>query len=315
MSDNDSVFITEFRIFDEFQPVVPADYVVKELVIDHSQNFISFDFASSSDPKTTTFYYQLEGFDEGWFMARMQRSATYTNLDGGAYTFRVRATDAEGNELINKATFRLRVRSPYYRTWWFYMLCLTSIGGLFYTLFRYREIQRLRQEQLRLRIARDLHDEVGSSLSAISILSASALHGVEKDLDAARFGNIGEKARAALDSISDIVWSVNPENDSMDKMLARMSTYAAEMLENAGTELRFEVGEGVESITLPMEKRKDFYLIFKEAIHNCAKRGSAVQSFTAFPEKTPSSACRSRAPKSPFRVSFWGAAGFCRRTA
>ncbi len=86
---------------------------------------------------------------------------------------------------------------------------------------------------------------------------------------------IGDKARAALDSISDIVWSVNPENDSMEKALARMSTYASEMLENVGAELRFEVGEGVESLLLPMEKRKDFYLVFKEAIHNCAKYAQA----------------------------------------
>jgi len=63
----------------------------------------------------------------------------------------------------------------------------------------------------------------------------------------------------------------------MEKALARMSAYASEMLENVGTELRFEVGAGVESLTLPMEKRKDFYLIFKEAIHNCAKYARAKQ--------------------------------------
>ncbi len=277
MQPNDSVFITEFRIFDLILPINPADFQQKEMVIDYDQNFILFDFSSSYDPAATTYWYKLEGFNRDWVQAREQRTATYTNLDGGAYTFRVRAADAEGNELVNKASFRLRVRSPYYRTWWFYGLCIASVGGLFYALFRYREIQRLRQEQLRLRIARDLHDEVGSTLSSISILSASALRGVEKDLDSARFGNIGEKARAALDSISDIVWSVNPENDSMEKALARMSTYASEMLENVGTELRFEVGEGVNALTLPMEKRKDFYLIFKEAIHNCAKYAQAKQ--------------------------------------
>lgn len=103
----------------------------------------------------------------------------------------------------------LRIRPPFWATWWFRTLCLVAIGD-FYAIFRYREIQRLRQEQLRLRIARDLHDEVGSTLSSISLLSASALNGVQKELDKARFGNIGEKARAALDSISDIVWSVNP---------------------------------------------------------------------------------------------------------
>ena len=101
------------------------------------------------------------------------------------------------------------------------------------------------------------------------------MNGLQQDLDNIRFGNIGDKARAALDSISDIVWSVNPENDSMEKALVRMSAYASDILENVGAELHFQVGAGVEALTLPMEKRKDFYLIFKEAIHNCAKYAHA----------------------------------------
>ncbi len=274
---SDSVFITQFRIFDEIQPFLPVDFQEKELIISHDQNFISFDFSSTFNFPATTFWYRLEGFDHDWFQARLQRSATYTNLDGGSYTFRVRATDPEGNELLGKAQFMLRVQPPFYQTWWFIGLAAAVFFGLVWLIFQYHLRQRLEKEAIRLRIARDLHDEVGSTLSAISILSASTLHGVQKDLDAARFGNIGEKARAALDSISDIVWSVNPENDSMEKALARMSAYAAEMLENVGTELRFEVGPGVETLTLPMEKRKNFYLIFKEAIHNCAKYARASQ--------------------------------------
>ncbi len=127
----------------------------------------------------------------------------------------------------------------------------------------------------RQRIARDLHDDVGSTLSSISILSESYLRSGHIEADKSRFGDLGDKARTALESISDIVWSVNPDNDSMEKLLARMSAFASEMLENAGAELLFQVGENIESMALPMEKRKDFYLIFKEAIHNCAKYAQA----------------------------------------
>ena len=259
---------------------LPVDFSAAEppaITVDYTQNILRFEFTCPDfyQSEKITFHYQLEGFEPARRFAGFSRSAVYTNLDGGNYRFLVWATNADGFLCEQPAVFLLRVVPPFYRTWWFYTLCFASVGLLFYAIFRYREIQRLRQEQLRLRIARDLHDEVGSTLSSISILSASALRGVEKDLDNARFGNIGDKARAALDSISDIVWSVNPENDSMDKALARMSTYASEMLENVGAELRFEVGEGVESLTLPMEKRKDFYLIFKEAIHNCAKYAQA----------------------------------------
>lgn len=275
-SGKDSVFIHTFRIFDKIQPVEPAHFQEQAFELEYAQNFITFEF-DCANPTYPILWYKLEGFDHDWFQTRTSKQASYTNLDGGDYIFRVKATVESGNEMTQTASFRLHVKSPYYRTWWFYVLCLASVGGIFYAIFRYREIQRLRQEQLRLRISRDLHDEVGSTLSSISILSVSAPRGVEKDLDNARLGNIGDKARAALDSISDIVWSVNPQNDSMEKVLARMSAYASELLENVGTELHFEVGAGVEALTLPMEKRKDFYLIFKEAIHNIVKYAGAKQ--------------------------------------
>ncbi len=152
---------------------------------------------------------------------------------------------------------------------------LLGIGVFVFT--RLREQQRRRSEAMRQKIASDLHDDVGSTLSSISILSESFLRNEETSLDKTRFGNIGHKARTALDSISDIVWSVNPDNDSMEKLLTRMSSYASEMLENVGAELLFQVGENMESISLPMEKRKDFYLIFKEAINNTAKYSGATQ--------------------------------------
>ncbi len=271
--------ITGVFALDQRLPVDFSDTETPAITVDHAQNILRFEFTCPDfyQSEKITFQFQLEGFDAVRRDAGFSRSAVYTNLDGGNYRFLVWATNADGFQCEQPAVFSLRVVPPFYRTWWFYGLCLLSVGFVFYVIFRYREIQRLRQEQLRLRIARDLHDEVGSTLSSISILSESALRGVQKDLDAARFGNIGEKARAALDSISDIVWSVNPENDSMEKALARMSAYASEMLENVGTELRFVVAPGVESLSLPMEKRKDFYLIFKEAIHNCAKYARATQ--------------------------------------
>jgi len=276
MQPGDSVFITEFRIFDKIQSIQPSDFREMEFVIEHAENFISFDFASSADPAMDiAWWYRLDGFDRDWVQTRAWRTATYTNLDGGSYIFRVRATDAEGSELVGNAQFRLRVRLPFYKTWWFISLTLAAFFGLVWLIFQNRLRQRLEKEAIRLRIARDLHDEVGSTLSSISILSQSSLRGVEQDLENARLGNIGDKARAALESISDIVWSVNPQNDSMEKVLARMSAYASEMLENVGAELRFEVGPEVEALSLPMEKRKDFYLIFKEAVHNCAKYARA----------------------------------------
>jgi len=204
-------------------------------------------------------------------IARMEKDADFEAERNQARLAQAQKDAAAAAELDHQKTTRNGLLGG--------LLAVLALSGAGFYTFRKRQKLRTerREAENRQRIARDLHDEVGSTLSAISILSASTLHGVQKDLDQARFGNIGDKARAALDSISDIVWSVNPENDSMEKTLARMSTYASEMLENVGAELHFEVGEGVELLTLPMEKRKNFYLIFKEAVHNCAKYARARQ--------------------------------------
>jgi len=276
--------IVGFNIYDRAVPLPPpieqgGQQVFPEMRLGPDQEVFSVEIGAFgfTAPEQTRLLYRLSA-EDAWQEAGAQRTFTFNRLPGGRYRFELKAVASDGTESGRSVVLPLRVEPVFYRALWFWLLCLAATGGGLYALFRYREIQRLRQEHLRLRIARDLHDEIGSTLSSISILSASALRGVEKDIDAARLGNIGDKARAALESMSDIVWAVNPENDSMEKMLARMSVYASEMLENAGTELRFEVGEGVEALALPMEKRKDFYLIFKEAVTNCAKYARAKQA-------------------------------------
>lgn len=278
LSENDSIFISEFRIFNEFQPIVPGDYVSKPYPINHAQNFISFDFASTADPDICTFYYMLEGFDKDWFFARGQRSATYTNLDGGSYVFKVKAVDVEGNEIRSNAQFMLRVRPPFYQTWWFILGAALISFVLIRFIFRYRLRQQLEKEAIRLRIARDLHDEVGSTLTTISILSESVLRQMELDGEKARLSGIGDKARTAMSSMSDIVWSVNPQNDSMDKIVERMIRFATDTLEPLGISAVFDIEKEVYALQVPMEQRKDFYLFFKEATTNVAKHSGATRA-------------------------------------
>ncbi|MBP6809925.1 MAG: hypothetical protein KA138_00280 [Saprospiraceae bacterium] len=278
LSENDSIFISEFRIFNEFQPIVPGDYVSKPYPINHAQNFISFDFASTADPDICNFYYMLEGFDKDWFLARAQRTATYTNLDGGSYVFKVKAVDVEGTEMRSNARFMLRVRPPFYKTWWFILGAALISFFLIRFIFRYRLRQQLEKEAIRLRIARDLHDEVGSTLTTISILSESVLRQMELDGEKARLSGIGDKARTAMSSMSDIVWSVNPQNDSMDKIVERMIRFATDTLEPLGISAIFDIEKEVYALQIPMEQRKDFYLFFKEATTNVAKHSGATRA-------------------------------------
>lgn len=271
------VYITDVYFGDKRLPVqieqtelAPYRFAGREHAINIQYTAIDFDQAHKA-----RFEYRLDPFDKDWVSAGGNRSATYTNLEGGTYAFRVRVVNGDGVISEVSKPFRFFVPLIWYRTWWFYGLCILAMGVFFYFIFRYREIRRLEQEKLRLRIARDLHDEMGSTLSSISILSEAALRNLQTDIDRARFGIIGDRSRQVMDAMSDIVWSVNPRNDKMENVLQRMKEFAVEILEARDIALHFEVDESVKSLNLSMEKRKDFYLLFKEAINNAAKYSGA----------------------------------------
>jgi len=145
--------------------------------------------------------------------------------------------------------------------------------------------RKLEAERLRTRLARDLHDDIGSSLSSISILSDMAGKNAYTNPEETQviFNKISESSHKTMESMKDIVWTVNPENDTMDSLLTRMRIYASEILEPLGIDYHFKVGEEVENSKLVMEQRRNFYLIFKEAINNIAKySGCSKVSITIY---------------------------------
>jgi signal transduction histidine kinase len=135
-------------------------------------------------------------------------------------------------------------------------------------------LQLQRRQELE-RIARDLHDEVGSTLSSISILGDVTSANLQLELGKRRLATISTRAREVMDTMSDIVWSVNPKNDPLGAIGLRMRTFAVETLETKNVSLNFKMPQALEGLQLPMEQRKDFYLIFKEAINNAAKYAQA----------------------------------------
>ena len=136
----------------------------------------------------------------------------------------------------------------------------------------------LTEERLRTKIARDLHDEMGSTLTSINILSKVAMANNHISNDVQLYlRKIKEHSGKMMESMSDIVWAINPANDSLEKVLIRMKEFAAEMLEQAGINYYFETDIASGELQLNLEQRKDLYLIFKEAINNAVKYSSATE--------------------------------------
>ena len=155
-----------------------------------------------------------------------------------------------------------------------------SIGGLvlfcvlgFFVYNNYRTRQKLKLQTLRIKIASDLHDDVGSTLSSIFIFSEMARQESREVMP--MLETIGESSKKMLDAMADIVWTINPENDQFEKIIDRMRSFAYELLRAKKIDFVFDADEDVTQMKLPMDIRKNLYLIFKEATNNLVKYSNA----------------------------------------
>jgi two-component system sensor histidine kinase UhpB len=147
----------------------------------------------------------------------------------------------------------------------------------------YRTRQQLRLQSLRNKIASDLHDDVGSTLSSISIFSQMAQEQSKETIPLLE--TIGDSSRKMLDAMADIVWTIKPENDQFEKIIMRMRSFAYELLGAKKIDFEFLADDEVEKMKLPMETRKNLYLIFKEATNNMVKYSEANKATFAIKEE------------------------------
>lgn len=273
-----AVVITDISILGKKVPVIRDKGIIQPIHLSYKENMITFNFSalSFSNAFLNQYAYKMDGFDDQWIPCGTRQSATYTNLDGGTYTFHVKGSNSDG--LWNEESTRvlLYVHPPFWSTIWFYLLCIAAIAGILYALYRVRINQLIRLQNIRTRIARDLHDDIGSTLSSINMMSSMADRRDETGKKSSElFSTISSASGQALELMNDIVWSINPKNDRLEMILIRMRQYASEILEAADIRFSIEMDEDSKHILMPLEIRKDFYLIFKEAINNLAKYSRA----------------------------------------
>jgi ligand-binding sensor domain-containing protein/signal transduction histidine kinase len=242
-----------------------------------------------SAPESVRFRYQLEGLDEQWIEAGRERLAFYSLLPAGKYQFHVTACDNSGVWNTQGAVLAFEVQPFFWQTWWFRLGLLAGLVASVVAVVRYVSYRRLRlrlrvleQETAvqkdRARIAKDLHDDLGAHLSQIAMLSELAQTDFDKPAQAkGHIDLIFRTARSVTRSLDEIVWAVNPTNDSLDRFTAHLCTFAPEFLRAAGITCRLDVPMDLPSATLPSKVRHHLYLGFKEALHNVVKHASATE--------------------------------------
>lgn len=250
-----------------------------EITLPFEQNiftiqFAALDYTSSLDNR---YRYQMKGFGEEWVYNGTSNLATFTNLDPGTYTFIVTASIKDGEWNNTGAKITLIITPPWYLTVWFKVLAALTLATLVYLLYRIRLNQALKVVTIKNSIAQDLHDEIGSNLSNISIFSSIAQQTADENKRKDLLKNIQENAQSSQFSLQDIVWMISPKKDPTSELVSRMTRYASDVFDPISCSWKIEIDEAIYSIQLNMSDRKNLYLLYKEALNNILKHAKCSE--------------------------------------
>ena len=278
-----------------------------EIRLKHNQNDFSFNFAGIhyNSPKENRHLFMLEGLEEKWHKAGEEKTAYYYHVPPGNYTFRVKVANSNG--VWAEKNIAVIIDLPWWRTWWAYIMYGSGLVIIIWMFAWYRsrwlkaenflleekvnkrtnELEQSLEERYRLskkvesqqallnerlRISRELHDDIGSTLGSISIYSEVAKKRSGKNENTIEvLSKIGFASRELIDKMSDIVWSLNPGNENFEQLQNRMLAFAAMILTPRNILYDFILDEELKKMQLTSEQSKNIFLIFKEALYNMVK--------------------------------------------
>jgi signal transduction histidine kinase/ligand-binding sensor domain-containing protein len=238
-------------------------------------------------PDRVRFRYKLDGLDRDWIEAGSRRSAQYSFLRPGRYDFHVTACNNDGVWNQEGTVLALKVLPHFYETRWFMPLIALAAAGVVAGSVRYLVVRRMRRqlvtlerqravERDRARIAKDIHDDLGAGLTHISLLSELARRAPDSEV----FGHlsqISEMARELTRGMDEIVWAVDPHNDSLDGLMTYVCKFAQEYLKVAGIRCRLDLPAQLPPSPLSAEVRHNLFLAIKEALNNVVKHAHAAE--------------------------------------
>ena len=256
----------------------------------HRQFEFRYTALSFVDPDRVRFKYQLEGLDPDWVDAGTRRVANYGHVPPGAYQFRVMACNNDRVWNQKGAGLAFRVQPYFWQTGWFLglstLLAAAAVAGSVRLVLMRRmrlRLERLRQmhavERERTRIARDIHDDLGAGLTRISLLSSLAERALpDPQRTVEHLANVSNAVREITRSLDEVVWAVEPGNDTLDHLATYLCHYAEEFLQEASVRCRLKVPSILPAVALASDWRHDLFLAVKEALNNVAKHAGATSA-------------------------------------
>jgi len=281
--------VTKIFINDKIYAYDTAAYI-HSLVLSHTSNTISLSLASLdyTRQENNEFAYKLDGFEKEWTYTTNNK-VRYSNLPPGEYTFLVKASNNDGIWNEDPFMIKISIKPPYWQTWWFRMLIALTIVIITIVIVRYYIKQkvstktRLLEQQKalyveRLRISKDVHDDLGSGLSKIALMAEMAQKKVEKNIPLSKdIRHISAISLELVDNMRDLIWVLNPENTTLDQLVARIREYCVDYFEQIPLKITLHFPDNVPVLRITKESQRNIFLTVKEALNNSIKHANAYE--------------------------------------
>ncbi len=256
-----------------------------DIELSHRENHLIFEYAMLGHFRESAirFRTQLEGLDEHPTEWTREPQRDLNFVPPGRYRFVVWARDHAGN-ISEASSPSFIIRPAWWQTWWamlLYFIAIVSIVSLIaYLVYRTRLNRLLEIERVRTRIATDLHDDIGASLSKIAILSEVMTQKIKRggSSEVKPLAAIADTSRDLMNSMSDIVWAINPKRDHLIDLVQRMRRFATDVFSAKDIAFDFKAPENADGIRLDLETRRQIHLIFKEAVNNCVRHSGCTKA-------------------------------------
>lgn len=246
-----------------------------------SVQFIGLDLLYPTDVE---YFYRLESESEDDLISLgNSRQVNFTQLGAGTYTLRILAKNRDGAMNLIGDTIEIIIEAPYWQSWWFFLGVLALISFLFWAVYHIRYLDKMQKlaeiERVRKNAAQDFHDELGSKLTVISMfteLTKSRLNGNYHEV-APYLDKVSDTASSLYHSMKDLIWALNPEQDTVQDLFLQMKDFGDELFDQTGVEFKSEgIETALQNLQIPMEYKRHILLIFKELMNNALKHSDCT---------------------------------------
>jgi ligand-binding sensor domain-containing protein len=274
-SGNPDVKITDFEVMNT-PLLVDSLQNLKKVELSSNKNSFVIQFSTLSYSGAYLIRYKLEGLDKEWKIADKDQHAVYSYVPPGHYTFLLNTVDENGTSTDHISKLAIHVNPPFWKAWWFYSLEILVIAVILFWFDRERMKRKEALQKMRNDIAGNLHEQLNTALNNINILSEMARLKADNDPQKSKeyIEQIHARSHTMIIAVDDMLWSIDPENDNMERTVERMKEYIDALKNRYGVEIDLLVDKKIEGFELNMKLRHEAFLMFKEGIKSLVDAGT-----------------------------------------